>query len=437
MNLAFDPNRPASATTVLQVEYVRHPVSGAVLESRPWLATQTEGQLHALRPLLRRKDASSTFTCFSCGLPVILRKHANGGHYFAHKDKAAAQLANCAFQDGRNLPISEIDRMRYQGQREGARHRHTKDLICRILAADPRFSTPDVEKVWRTFDEGWRKPDVATTWQGLPIVFEAQVSNTYPGVVADRTDFYRGRGALLIWIFDQLPEKDWRTLHADTLCANHQQLFLVDEACASAAEERGIALLRSYRLRPEVAIDPNNEDRHTCLIPSHVEERDLVEFASLDLDVGAQTAKLFDAQDEQRRVEHKVLCSRVQALRCDWRELEVAIRQIIHREGSIQYATVMSWATLVCAIESARLWRPVGTRYPNPISVLNLVHDSHPAFFGHLVETLQRLRLDPAARLEGAWRKRVKDFRAGRYKSGPLPEAHVGSVRLLTWLYPD
>ncbi|WP_157272426.1 DUF6035 family protein [Azonexus hydrophilus] len=437
MTLAFDPNRPATATNDLQVEYVRHPISGKVLESRRWFPTQAEGQLHALRPSLRQSGAAQPFTCFSCGHPVILKKHAHGGHYFAHKDKTAARQANCVFLEKSSLSLEDIDRLRYQGQREGPRHRQTKEWIRRIVAADARFSKPEVETIWRTFDDGWRKPDVATSWHGFPVVFEAQVSNTYPAIVAERTDFYRRQGALLIWIFDQLPDQHWRTLHADIFCANHQQLFLVDEACACAAEENGSAIFRSYRLRPEVVVDPASGDGYTCLTAAHVEEQGLVEFSQLQLDASAQTAKQFDVNDEQRRVMHKVLCSRVQASKTNWQELEVDIRNIIQRKASIPYATVMSWASLVCAIESARFWQPIGTRYSNPVSVLNLVHDSSPTFFAHLVHTLQRLHVDPTEHHGGAWPKRVADFHAGRYKGGSLPEPHEGSIALLAWLYPN
>lgn len=326
--------------------------------------------------------------------------------------------------------------MRYQGQREGTRHRRTKELIRRIVASDTRFTVPMVEQTWRTFDEGWRKPDVASSWKGLPVVFEAQVSNTYPAVVADRTAFYHSQGALLIWVFDQIPDAHWRTLHADTFCANQQHLFLVDEECAEASEKAGEALFSVYRMRPTVDIHYSEEDGYTTLAPYQMEERDMVAFSRLRLDPTAQTASLFDAAEEKRRADHKALCSKVQAEKTPWTDLEAAIRSIIQRKGHIPYETVRSWAAVVCAIEAARLWCPVGTRYPNPVSVLNLIHDSHPAFFGHLIHTLQRLNLDTAERRTGAWKKRVEDFHGGRYKGGALPIQHSGSDALLAWLYP-
>ena len=242
MTMAFNPDRPAVPTDALQVEMVRRSSDGEVIEVRDWILTQTEGQIHALRPQLRQSTDHPPFTCFSCGYPVLLKKHTSGGHFFAHKEKSAAERANCVYQEGGNLSLKDLDRMRYQGQREGARHLRTKELIRRIVASDHRSTEPVVEQTWRTFGEGWRKPDVASSWDGLPVVLEAQISNTYPAVVAERSAFYRSQGALLIWIFDQLPDDYWRTLHADTFCSNQQHLFVVNEECARASEDAAEAL---------------------------------------------------------------------------------------------------------------------------------------------------------------------------------------------------
>ena len=120
------------------------------------------------------------------------------------------------------ISSEERDRIRYHDQREGLRHIKTKELTARILRSDPRFSEPEIEKRWTSFSDGWRKPNVVSKWNAQRIVFEVQVSNTYPQVVAERTNFYRKQETLLIWIYDRLKEKDWRTLHADNFCSNGQ-----------------------------------------------------------------------------------------------------------------------------------------------------------------------------------------------------------------------
>ena len=298
MSQTFDPETPARGTDTLQVGMVRRESDGEIIDVATWLPTQTEGEIHALRPQLRQGWPEAMFICFCCGHDVLLRKHASGGHYFAHKEKTAAEKAECIYQQERGISLADLDRLRYHGQREGPRHIRTKELIERILRADPRFDEPVVEKRWTSFADGWRKPDVASIWDNLPVVFEAQVSNTYPQIVAERTDFYRKKGALLIWVFDRLPDTHWRTLHADTFCSNSQHLFLVDEECATASEDSGQAHFRIYFLRPEVEPVFRPDDKRFILRNIQVESCTLVPFASLVLDAKDQTATLFNLTEE-------------------------------------------------------------------------------------------------------------------------------------------
>jgi hypothetical protein len=425
----------ARTTDSLQVGMVRRLSDGAVFEVATWLPTLTLGEIHTLRPRLRQKSEKAQFACFCCGHPVLMRQHATGGHYFAHKEKTAADKANCLYQEDQHLSLADIDRLRYQGQREGARHIRTKDLIARILKSDSRFATPVLEQTWTSFTDGWRKPDVATIWDGLPVVFEAQVSNTYPQIVAERTEFYRNQGALLIWIFDRLPDTHWRTLHADTFCANQQQMFLVDEESAALSEKSGVAHFRIYSQRPDVEAFCRPEDGRYILLPCQVEQCEMVAFSSLSLDPVLQTATRFNATEEENRVKHKILCALTQAGESH-DPLETAIRAIIHRKAPIPKDSVEGWAALVCAIEARRLNQPVGTKLANPAGLLNLVYDHHQTFFPHLVRTLERLHLDPPEQRRGAWKKWVEAFHNGRFQDGPLPVPHAGSERLLAWLYP-
>lgn len=435
MPLPFDPDALAKTTDTFQVGMICRRDTGEIIEVEQWIPRQRLGEIHSLRAEQRRERATPLFTCFCCGHPALLKQHPNGGHFFAHRSKSDAEKDNCRYQEGRGIPLEELNRLRYQGQREGARHRRTKDLICRIIAADPRFASPEKEQVWRTFEDGWRKPDVASVWDGMQVVFEAQVSNTYPQVVAERTDFYAKQGALLIWIFDLFPDAHWRTLHADTFCANEQHLFVVDEECASHSETTGYAHFRLYTLRPEVEARKREDDGKYVLHAIQKESFELCRFDALALDPICQTAILFNADTEKRRADHKILCAIAQS-DFSYNALEQDIRQLIGRTSPIPHRNVEGWAALICAIEARRLNAPVGTKYANAAGLLNLVYDHHPSYFAHLVWTLDRLGLDPADARRGAWKKWVDDFRNDRYKEGPLPNPHVGSDKLLRWLYP-
>jgi competence CoiA-like predicted nuclease len=162
---------------------------GEIINVKSWLPTLTMGDLHALRPKLRLRNSAELFLCFCCGHEVLLRKHMQGGHFFAHKEKTSAERSHCIYQQDHVISEADRDRIRYHGQREGERHKKAKALIARVIAADSNFSPPEIEKTWTTFEDGWRRPDVSSTWHDQRIVFEAQISNTYPQVVAERTSF--------------------------------------------------------------------------------------------------------------------------------------------------------------------------------------------------------------------------------------------------------
>lgn len=431
----FKPDDYVRVTQQNSVEFVTRVSDRSTFEVDIWLPTFTLGQIHKLRPELRNAGVRNEypFVCGACGGPVVLKSYLDYGHYFSHFEKQQAEMAGCPFREHHQLSQEDLDRMRYHGQREGVRHKRIKELIYRTLKADSRFSEPEIERTWKSFIEGWRRPDVSSLWGGASVVFEAQVSNTYPQIVAERTEFYRKDGALLIWIFDRKPDEQWRALHADALCANQQHLFVVDEESASESERQGRAFLRTYMLRPDVQVRNSDSGKH-LLEEFQAEYYGLVPFESLALNVERQTACLFDVEAEKRRSHHKVLCADVHAgLNTD--ALCKDIQDIMQSDRDIEFKKLEAWAALVCAIESARFGCGIGTRYNNPVQVLNQVFDHHPNVVGLLDAELCSQNLDYDRFHDGAWGKRSSMIRNGQYNDSNLPAQHPGSMKMLRWLY--
>lgn len=431
----FNPDELARVTQQNSISFVTRVSDWATLEVEHWLPTLTLGDIHALRPEIRSAGVRQEypFVCGACGEAVVLKSYTDHGHFFSHLEKQRADEAGCPFREYRQLSQDDLDRMRYHGQREGARHIRIKELIARTLRADARFAKPEIEATWKSFIQGWRRPDVSTRWGDISVVFEAQVSNTYPQIVAERTEFYRQAGALLIWIFDRQPDENWRTLHADAFCANQQHLYVVDEDSTAESERLGRALLRAYMLRPEVQVRKCDSGKN-LLEEYQAESYALVPFDSLSLMVERQTACLFDVDLEKRRSHHKVLCAEVQAgFNAD--ALRKDIQDILKSDRDIEYKKLEAWAALVSAIESARFGCGIGTRYTNAVQVLNQVFDHHPNVVGLLDAELVRQKLDHSSFYGGAWGKRTTMLRRGLYNNAVLPVQHTGSLKMLKWLY--
>jgi competence CoiA-like predicted nuclease len=431
----FNPDEIARVTQQNSISFVTRVSDQATFEVANWLPSFTLGEIHTLRPEIRTAGVRQEypFVCSACGEAVVLKAYTDHGHFFSHLEKQRAEEAGCPFREHRQLTQDDLDRMRYHGQREGARHKRIKELIARTLMADTRFAKPEIEQTWKCFVQGWRRPDVSSQWNGISVVFEAQVSNTYPQVVAERTEFYRRDGVLLIWIFDRQPDEHWRTMHADSFCTNQQHLFVVDEESASESERLGRACLRTYMLRPDVQVRNSDSGKH-LLEEFQAESYGLVPFESLALNVERQTACLFDVVTEKRRSHHKVLCADVHAgLNAD--ALSKDIQDIMKSDRDIEYKKLEAWAALVCAIESVRFGCGIGTRYTNPVQVLNQVFDHHPNVVGLLDAELARQNLDHERFHDGAWGKRSSMIRNGRYNDSKLSAQHPGSMKMLKWLY--
>jgi competence CoiA-like predicted nuclease len=354
MPIKFDPDVCAKSTESIQVEMVYHLSTEEIIEVKKWLSTKTEGEIHKLRPKIRRKVNDAQFVCFCCGHEVLLRKHEQGGHFFAHKEKNIAEKSNCLYQQKGLISIDDLNRIRYHGQREGIRHKKTKEIIVRILNADRRFLGIEIEKVWTSFSDGWRKPDVAAIWDGQKIVFEAQVSNTYPQVVAERTEFYKSQGALLIWIFDTVTDSEWRTLHSDVFSSNDYQIFTVDDECVNISEETGIAHFKIYSKYSDVCPCKRDIDNRWILKETKVEDISLVPFDSINLNLDLQQATFFDQDKKQKTSRHKIICAEAQA-DLSYGSTEKSIQDLINSDKPIDIETVKGWAALICGIESKRL----------------------------------------------------------------------------------
>jgi hypothetical protein len=53
MSQTFNPESLARGTDKLQVDMVRYLSDGVIIDVATWLPTQTEGEIHALRPQTR------------------------------------------------------------------------------------------------------------------------------------------------------------------------------------------------------------------------------------------------------------------------------------------------------------------------------------------------------------------------------------------------
>jgi len=114
-----------------------------------------------------------------------------------------------------------------------------KAIIAESIAVDPRFSFPMTEATWKGDLGEWRRPDVQTEFGGLRLAFEIQLSTTFIRVIAERREFYRREGGLLIWLFKRFDESNSRLTQEDVFYNNNRNVFLASEETLAASKEAG------------------------------------------------------------------------------------------------------------------------------------------------------------------------------------------------------
>jgi len=444
---ASDFTRPAQAAIGPQVACITQTADHYTLVSKVFIEGMSVGEVHAWRNKIRQAHIMTArakklgnqavhaypFVCAACGHPVYLKATTHHTHYFSHYEKHVAEDADCPFRDGRSLPREVLDRIRYHGQREGERHRRTKRMIEQTLRADVRFTDIAIEERWTSFNEGYRRPDLAALWNGQSVVFEAQVSNTYPDVVAERTLFYQQAGANAIWVFDQPLVSEWRTLHKDNFIANGQHLFMVDEESVMASVYEKKAIFKVITIRPDVQAQRDPVTRYWQLIPAQIVASELIAFERLTLDPEKQTATYFDVEAENRRCRHKMNCATAKQTG-DWEDICSEIEEILHT--SVDPANTRKWANLVCTIESVRTGAAVGTRFNKPVESLHHLAERFEPMASYAIWACRQPWANAEVVSTPSWLDRSRQLLSA-LKAGEEPVRRRRTDDLMVWLYPD
>lgn len=204
-------------------------------------------QLFEIRRKLRPIVNELSLLCPTCYQPLILAGRKDQTFYFRHvKDSD-----DCPIKTTSHLTKEEIQAMKYNGQKEGRRHKENKLLIASLLESDLFFSDVKVEKTFREENptgiaKRWRRPDVSAMHvkSKAKVAFELQVSTTFIDVIIDREHFYRDNGAYIIWVFLDFEEKKFTEL--DIFYANKSNAFVLDNEAINVSQQHGELVLKCF-----------------------------------------------------------------------------------------------------------------------------------------------------------------------------------------------
>jgi hypothetical protein len=408
------------------------------------------------RVVARIMAGSPRFVCSICQVPIYLVSRPEEHiFYFRHRHEDGS----CPAQTRSPLSSDEICARKYHGLRESEPHKAIKALILRSLDADPAFSEVVAERNWRSRDGSgaFRRPDVQAEHPSGRVALEVQLSTTFLSVVVGRREFYRGEGALLLWVFGGF-DPAFRLLTTDDLLfSNNSNVFVIDEETARISEDRRSFHLRCHYRRPV---------REGSRVTDKWEER-LVAFDELTQDREGQRVFAVDYAAEEA-----ALHSEIEAEAARW----AAARELADRQDFLEFwraygrgfrhtpATREVWAGLrerlaardvelplypeldpeaaamVTALYSVREGAPVIWKFGKLVQVAHQLAENHPRqllAFGHALKIYDRGQQIVEEDGKGRWRDRsaIIAARMRGYYPEFLPDVEL--MPLMRFLFPE
>lgn len=387
--------------------------------------------------------------CQLCSSPLLLVRTQERCFHFRHHPSIENETG-CSISTKGKLSPDQINRIKYNAQKESQAHIRLKGIIRDSLLADKSCSAPQVEKVWkglRVADRAtWRKPDVQVERAGQRIAFEVQLSTTYLTEIVGRREFYRANSGAVIWVFQSFDPTQTRTAEEDILYLNNHNVFIVSDATLERSESSGRMALDCWFARPRM-INGQIEDEW-CTEPVFLDQ--------LTIQPDLQLVYFFDYQAERDALEAS---SSLDSMRQDFHQFWLEFGAEESRNADVAWTELRErmknalpdlelprsyWQGpfhgAVSIMLSARYGRPVGYRHDRLLNVTNTAFEYYKPFLLPFGWTLRDFgwneTLDQQDK-KGTWAKRRAEIRAGMRAKNKAYQPDDQFNQLFAFLIPE
>ena len=404
-NTTIDPLAWASAVTKPEIDAVRNPRTGHVLNVRRLIRAFRYERAILLRQRLKAlvKCDEARLVCATCGVPVYLACSTTKRFFFRHR----REDGSCPAVTRTELSEADIRAMKYRGAQESEAHKRIKELLLRSLSADLRFEDVASERTWKASEglTGLRRPDVSARTDTDRLAFEVQLSTTFMDVVLSRNEFYRAEGAALVWVLPYFHPSHRRMTDDDILFGNNSNVFVVDERSAAESEAaKSFTMICWYRkpiIQDDVIVDEWVERmvrwdeitvdvaRQAIIVFDYAQEatrlRKQLRAARLEMIAAVEAAARHALEDRENELREQVLRFVLDASRDDddlpryqsWALLNDRLRTMGYGLDG-EYPNLLTATRIVHLIESARAGKPVGFRYKSLAEIGHHLIHQHP-----------------------------------------------------------
>ncbi|WP_245508923.1 DUF6035 family protein [Bradyrhizobium nanningense] len=148
------------------------------------------------------------------------------------------------------MGIDLVSAQQFDGAQESPLHAKMKHIVGELLTNDHRTSPGSVvvdEYLIR--ENGRRRPDVRSIYDGMPLVVEVQLATTQIPIIVQREDFYEGASIRLLWLtWNFEPPTSGRLLSSfeDIFYSHDKNLFSMDDETISLSREKREVVLRAF-----------------------------------------------------------------------------------------------------------------------------------------------------------------------------------------------
>ena len=405
-------------------------------------------------------DGKVRYVCEKCRKSMVLRsipanKSTENRFYLKHRFKSE----DCG--GTRGLSRDAICALRYGNTKEGATHKFYKSIIASSIAADPAFTSTDVESHWVDADGvRWRQPDVQAECNGIRVALEVQLSTTFLHVIAQRQSFYRRNLGRLIWFFRDLVIAEFRQAEDDIFYSNNRNAFHVSPTTLERSErERRFAMDCAW-------LEPRMVDGAIVDARMH----DTVYFDQLRFDVsgtGVPRAYYFDYDSARAALQDQLRREAEEERRQAQEVMDAPLRQLME-EMVLAYAddpdSAVSWNNvrdrfgqrgfdlpdhfyyndglfpILQAAYSAKEGRPVACRQKHLIQLANTLFNSYKRsllVFSVMMRHYDRAELLLSRGRKEEWLKKVAKYHAAWFDGDPQYAPDRRYDDLLVFLFPE
>jgi hypothetical protein len=421
-------------------------MSGAILPVKEVIGSDYDRVIKLRSELLTFiKRNEPRYICPLCHTPVYLVcRHETRRFFFRHK----IDDGSCTI-DTRNMSEKEINARKYNGAKESEAHKQMKKVIADSLKADGRFSSPEIEQVWKNQKTGeWKIPDVSATFDDkVQIAFEIQLSTTFLRVIVDRKEFYLKDGGLLCWIFKEIKEEYPRLMQDDIFYNNNYNLFIASEETLQISNNQKRLFLKCCWFEPVI------EDKKII----NTWQNQIVSFEQLTFDREHQRIFFFDYEREKQKLTQQLDRERFEEfwlsnnlnlysedISQEWQELSASLsKQGISLPNQNDINDIYNgggFTSLLNALYSAKYGKSIGYKFSKLIQVAHLIEDKYKGYlkiFGWALKQYGRKEQIEGEDSSGKWAEKVKKFKLLMQSHDERYQHNKYFDELISFLFPE